>query len=152
MEGTLLVPPERGAIIGRALWKVSLPVIPLATALLTTAKPRFVVIGSSQRRQQTSIRPSHNTPASRIPGSRNSSSRTLPNSSSETNYISIYKSKVCPFPQSVSVSRGRLPRLTPWAYRMITNPYSSTLLVPLQTAKFRCLHTGNKARYYQLWS
>jgi hypothetical protein len=28
-EGTLLVPPDRGTIIGRAIWKVSLLILPL---------------------------------------------------------------------------------------------------------------------------
>jgi hypothetical protein len=29
MEGLMLVPPDRGSIIGRAVWKVSLTTLPL---------------------------------------------------------------------------------------------------------------------------
>ena len=49
-EGTVLVPPDRGTIIGRAIWKVSRPILPLpGVELMISVQPRFVVLGRQNR-------------------------------------------------------------------------------------------------------
>ncbi|KAH8881532.1 hypothetical protein GQ53DRAFT_667704 [Thozetella sp. PMI_491] len=68
MEGTLVVPPERGTIIGRALWK-----------------PRYVVIGPAVRESPGYL--------DRSLGSSGSRSRLPPGVSNDAVYLSIYKSK-----------------------------------------------------------
>lgn len=80
MEGTLLVPPDRGTIIGRAIWK-----------------PRFVVVGNPQRdAQQTNLSLSKviSNSTSRIKDMRSSgSSKMQQKPAADTMYLSIYKSK-----------------------------------------------------------
>lgn len=91
MEGTLLVPPERGTIIGRALWKVRYPDTPFfaPSLALTTVKARFVVVGGSQREQQTNP-----TSASHGYAGHNSTMRIQQGNQFDSTYLSIYKSKV----------------------------------------------------------
>ncbi|KAK4171877.1 hypothetical protein QBC36DRAFT_86529 [Triangularia setosa] len=68
MEGYLSVPPDRGTIIGRALWK-----------------PRYMVVGGPHRDQTPSIM--------RAPSNRSSAPRELFKVPSEGIFLSIYKSK-----------------------------------------------------------
>ncbi|KAK4657252.1 hypothetical protein QC762_211370 [Podospora pseudocomata] len=68
MEGYLSVPPDRGTIIGRALWK-----------------PRYLVVGGPQRDRTAGIM--------RAPSNRSSAPRELFRVPSEGIYLSIYKSK-----------------------------------------------------------
>ncbi|OIW29528.1 hypothetical protein CONLIGDRAFT_575174 [Coniochaeta ligniaria NRRL 30616] len=78
MEGTLLVPPERGTIIGRAVWK-----------------SRFVVVANGQKEQQTNPTFAQSMTASRMQAaSRASNIRAQPTGSPEAIYLSIYKSKI----------------------------------------------------------
>lgn len=81
MEGVLLVPPERGTIIGRALWK-----------------PRFVVVGGVQKGQQTNLTATQILSTSRIQAANRASNLTgstrgQAKGSSEGVFLSIYKSK-----------------------------------------------------------
>ncbi|KAK4043068.1 hypothetical protein C8A01DRAFT_43992 [Parachaetomium inaequale] len=69
MEGPLSVPPDRGTIIGRAVWKV-----------------RYVVVGGANRDQ------TQPGPPSRMPSNRTSTPRELARVS-EGIFLSIYKSK-----------------------------------------------------------
>ncbi|KAK3684930.1 hypothetical protein B0T22DRAFT_499997 [Podospora appendiculata] len=71
MEGALSVPPDRGTIIGRAIWK-----------------PRYVVVGGAQRDYQT-----QSTLSSRSQSSRSSTLRGQLNAPPDAIYLSIYKSK-----------------------------------------------------------
>ncbi|KAK4189089.1 hypothetical protein QBC35DRAFT_450553 [Podospora australis] len=70
MEGLLSVPPDRGTIIGRALWK-----------------PRYVVVGGPNRED---VQP---PPPSRVMSNRSSAPRELMRVPTEGIYLSIYKSK-----------------------------------------------------------
>ncbi|KAL2018357.1 hypothetical protein VTK56DRAFT_960 [Thermocarpiscus australiensis] len=70
MEGPLSVPPDRGTILGRAMWKV-----------------RYVVVGGPNREQTQSA------PASRVQSNRSSTSKELSRAPSEGIYLSVYKSK-----------------------------------------------------------
>lgn len=120
LEGMLLVPPERGSLIGRAVWKVSDVLIyllcgriPLLSPLLVSCllfflhyyiltsnhhtdslQPRYVVLGSSSPfKAQAAL-----AEAAKSPGKLRSSKPSLvdvtqPDDNSEL-YISIYKSKV----------------------------------------------------------
>ncbi|KAK4149230.1 hypothetical protein C8A00DRAFT_19055 [Chaetomidium leptoderma] len=72
MEGTLSVPPDRGTIIGRAVWKV-----------------RYVVVGGANRDQP----PPTPGPANRMQSNRTSTPRELTRVLSEGIFLSIYKSK-----------------------------------------------------------
>ncbi|KAJ2902202.1 hypothetical protein MKZ38_000936 [Zalerion maritima] len=77
MEGTLLVPPDRGTIIGRAVWK-----------------PRYMVIGASKRDVQSPSYPgSQMSSSSRLNASRIASPRSPPSFSLEPLCMSIYKAK-----------------------------------------------------------
>ncbi|KAK0627043.1 hypothetical protein B0T14DRAFT_562896 [Immersiella caudata] len=71
MEGALTVPPDRGTIIGRALWK-----------------PRYVVVGAAQREPQSPA-----TPNGRPQISRNSTPLALRKAYPDGVFLSIYKSK-----------------------------------------------------------
>ncbi|KAK4250643.1 hypothetical protein C7999DRAFT_38253 [Corynascus novoguineensis] len=71
MEGPLSMPPDRGTIIGRAVWKV-----------------RWVVVGGSVRDQT-----SQTVPANRVQSNRASAPRELTKVLSEGIFLSIYKSK-----------------------------------------------------------
>ncbi|KAK1835390.1 hypothetical protein QBC39DRAFT_341237 [Podospora conica] len=71
MEGLLTVPPERGTIIGRAIWK-----------------PRYVVVGSAHREPQTTVA----APNSRLQTSRGSTPRGVVKMP-EGVFLAIYKSK-----------------------------------------------------------
>lgn len=53
MEGYLLVPPERAAIIGRAVWKACLSFPAPSTLANLRPQPRFVTFGTIQQRQPT---------------------------------------------------------------------------------------------------
>ncbi|GAB1314996.1 PH domain-containing protein [Madurella fahalii] len=74
MEGALSVPPERGTIIGRALWKI-----------------RYVVVGGPNRETQS-------VPISRMQSNRSSAPREFSMVPSEGIFLSIYKSKDDPEP------------------------------------------------------
>ncbi|KAI1764073.1 hypothetical protein GGR53DRAFT_495458 [Hypoxylon sp. FL1150] len=78
MEGTLLAPPDRGTIIGRAVWK-----------------PRYLVIGP-----QKDTYPSNNSGFSQVLSAARSikdaggrSSKPLPRAQSDAVYLSIYKTR-----------------------------------------------------------
>ncbi|KAK3326282.1 hypothetical protein B0H66DRAFT_154060 [Apodospora peruviana] len=73
MEGTLCVPPERGTIIGRAIWK-----------------PRYVVVGGAQREQQTQ---SPSLGSLRLPSSRSSTPKGQLQALPDAIFLSVYKSK-----------------------------------------------------------
>jgi hypothetical protein len=90
MEGTLLVPPDRGTIIGRALWKVGMLFIGHTEQTLTLPQTRFVVIGGAQREQQSDSSFSQGFGSS-ISGS---APRVLPRGTPDSIYLAIYKSKV----------------------------------------------------------
>ncbi|KAK0720677.1 hypothetical protein B0H67DRAFT_484715 [Lasiosphaeris hirsuta] len=77
MEGLLTVPPDRGTIIGRAIWKVRSP-----------HRPRYVVVGGAQRDSQ--IQQASN---SRIQASRGPTPKGQLRTLQEGIYLSIYKSK-----------------------------------------------------------
>ncbi|KAK5654861.1 hypothetical protein OQA88_6897 [Cercophora sp. LCS_1] len=72
MEGLLTVPPDRGTIIGRALWK-----------------PRYVVVGGVQREPLT---PS-SVQSSRLQSSRSSTPRGVLKTFPDGVFLSVYKSK-----------------------------------------------------------
>ncbi|KAK8017445.1 hypothetical protein PG993_013771 [Apiospora rasikravindrae] len=83
MEGTLLIPPDRGNILGRALWK-----------------SRYVVVGSPQREgNMDANQPPNNLSlsqvlsATRIKDSREKSIKLPPRMSPDSIYLSLYKSK-----------------------------------------------------------
>ncbi|KAK3944123.1 hypothetical protein QBC46DRAFT_252839 [Diplogelasinospora grovesii] len=71
MEGTLSVPPDRGTIIGRALWKT-----------------RYVVVGGAQREQ-----PPQTASNKGLQASRGSTPKGLLKAPPDAIYLSIYKSK-----------------------------------------------------------
>ncbi|KAK8047804.1 hypothetical protein PG996_015868 [Apiospora saccharicola] len=83
MEGTLLIPPDRGNILGRALWK-----------------SRYVVLGSPQRegnadanQPPNNLSLSHVLSATRIKDGREKNIKIPPRMSPDTIYLSLYKSK-----------------------------------------------------------
>jgi hypothetical protein len=100
-EGTLLVPPERGTIIGRAIWKVSRRTAPVpGIELMVRVQPRFVVFGRQNRpepvlprsassNKSTSGRKSVKSPSSKP------SKDNLDNDVKDKLWLSIYKQKVC---------------------------------------------------------
>jgi hypothetical protein len=96
MEGMLLVPPDKGTIIGRAVWKVSeqLPRLLWLRRELTMAQSRYVVIGSPQREDlRSSATLSQALTTSRIQASRASANKGPPKAA-ETVCFSVYKTKV----------------------------------------------------------
>jgi hypothetical protein len=97
MEGMLLVPPEKGTIIGRAVWKVRVYAhINLTIHNLTASQCRYVVIGSPHREDLRSPATlSQAMTTSRIQASRGGAASKGPPKSAETVYFSIYKTKVC---------------------------------------------------------
>ncbi|KAK8041390.1 hypothetical protein PG994_014397 [Apiospora phragmitis] len=83
MEGTLLIPPDRGNILGRALWK-----------------SRYVVVGSPQREGNADANQAPNNlslsqvlSATRIKDSREKNIKIPPRISPDSIYLSLYKSK-----------------------------------------------------------
>ncbi|KAK3378000.1 hypothetical protein B0H63DRAFT_495699 [Podospora didyma] len=103
MEGTLSVPPDRGTIIGRAIWK-----------------SRYVVVGAAQREQQTQ--------SGRLQPTRGSSKdqlRTPP----EGIYLSIYKSK----DDSEPIQQHAIGTITDCQVQMLAHrkqgPVLSTLVI-----------------------
>ncbi|KAI0381813.1 hypothetical protein F5Y04DRAFT_254411 [Hypomontagnella monticulosa] len=76
MEGTLLVPPDRGAIIGRAVWK-----------------PRFLVIGPQKDAYQSNTGFSQVLSAARIKDSSSRSSKSQQKIQADTIFLSIYKTR-----------------------------------------------------------
>lgn len=93
LEGMLLVPPERGQILGRAVWKVSLLYRAALFVTQTHSPPkklRYVVVG----RRNTRGGPSQ---SQFISNGRNNSlggSRSFPKLPIEESCILIYKHKV----------------------------------------------------------
>ncbi|KAI1466387.1 uncharacterized protein F4812DRAFT_460660 [Daldinia caldariorum] len=76
MEGTLLVPPDRGSIIGRAAWK-----------------PRYLVVGPPKDTSQPNTAFSQVLSAARIKDSSNRSSKLQTRIQPDLIYLSIYKTK-----------------------------------------------------------
>ncbi|KAK9426501.1 hypothetical protein SUNI508_00028 [Seiridium unicorne] len=77
MEGVLLVPPDRGTIIGRAVWK-----------------SRFVVVGSPQREMaHPNLSLSQVLSTNRIKEARGQSSKPRPMPAPDAIYLSIYKAR-----------------------------------------------------------
>ncbi|KAK8101769.1 hypothetical protein PG999_012143 [Apiospora kogelbergensis] len=82
MEGTLLIPPDRGNILGRALWK-----------------SRYVVVGTPSREgnadsnQPNNLSLSQVLSATRIKDSREKSIKIPPRFSPDAVYLSLYKNK-----------------------------------------------------------
>ncbi|KAI0124263.1 hypothetical protein BJ170DRAFT_686627 [Xylariales sp. AK1849] len=77
MEGVLLIPPDRGTIIGRAIWK-----------------PRFVVVGSPQRAvSQANLSLSQVLSTNRIKEARGQTFKSQQRPPPDAVYLSIYKSK-----------------------------------------------------------
>ncbi|KAI0166877.1 hypothetical protein GGR52DRAFT_78279 [Hypoxylon sp. FL1284] len=76
MEGTLLSPPDRGTIIGRAVWK-----------------PRYLVIGPQKDAHQPNSSLSQVLSAARIKEASGRSSKPQPRALPDAVYLSIYKSR-----------------------------------------------------------
>ncbi|KAI0133184.1 hypothetical protein F4776DRAFT_671547 [Hypoxylon sp. NC0597] len=76
MEGTLLVPPDRGTIIGRAVWK-----------------PRYLVIGPQRDAYQTNTALSQVLSAARIKDVSNRSSKSQQRAQPDAIFLSIYKTR-----------------------------------------------------------
>ncbi|KAI1125106.1 hypothetical protein F5Y10DRAFT_14505 [Nemania abortiva] len=78
MEGTLLVPPDRGTILGRAVWK-----------------PRHVVIGPLNQKdgQQSNLSLSQVLSNARGKDAGGRSSKSQPKAPTDAVYLSVYKSK-----------------------------------------------------------
>ncbi|OTB07797.1 hypothetical protein M426DRAFT_19732 [Hypoxylon sp. CI-4A] len=76
MEGYLLIPPDRGTIIGRAVWK-----------------PRYLVIGPQRDISQPNTGFSQVLSAARIKDSSGRSSKQQPKPQPDAVYLSIYKTK-----------------------------------------------------------
>ncbi|KAI0397350.1 hypothetical protein F5Y17DRAFT_416224 [Xylariaceae sp. FL0594] len=78
MEGVLLVPPDRGTILGRAVWK-----------------PRYVVIGTPAPKDgpQSNLSLSQVLSTSRIREAGTWSSKSQQKAPADLGYISVYKSK-----------------------------------------------------------
>ncbi|KAI1079389.1 hypothetical protein F5B20DRAFT_581490 [Whalleya microplaca] len=76
MEGTLLVPPDRGTIIGRAVWK-----------------PRYLVIGPQKDASQPNLSFTHVLSAARIKDAAGRSSKPPPRLQPDLIFLSIYKTK-----------------------------------------------------------
>ena len=100
-EGTLLVPPERGTIIGRAIWKVSRPILALpAIELMLSVQPRFVVLGRQNRpepvlpRSASSNKSTSGRKSVKAPSSKPSKDN-LDHAAKDKLWLSIYKQKVC---------------------------------------------------------
>jgi hypothetical protein len=100
-EGTLLVPPDRGTIIGRAIWKVSCPILPLLGVELTmSVQPRFVVLGRQNRlepvlpRSASSNKSTSGRKSAKSPSSKPSKDN-LDSAAKDKLWLSIYKQKVC---------------------------------------------------------
>lgn len=90
-----MVPPDRGQILGRAVWKVgnSLQEPIRATLTYMSLQPRHVIVG---RRGSVIREHQSNTSSSQSMSSRIVSSGTKPKIQTNTDeyYIAIYKSKV----------------------------------------------------------
>ncbi|KAI1776318.1 hypothetical protein F4818DRAFT_413705 [Hypoxylon cercidicola] len=76
MEGTLLIPPDRGTIIGRAVWK-----------------PRYLVIGPQKDAYPPNLSFSQVLSAARMKDAGSRSSKPQPRAQSDAVYLSIYKTK-----------------------------------------------------------
>lgn len=76
MEGTLLIPPDRGTIIGRAVWK-----------------PRYLVIGPQKDSYPPNSGFSQVLSAARIKDSSSRSSKPQPRAQPDAVYLSIYKTR-----------------------------------------------------------
>ncbi|KAL7625055.1 hypothetical protein AAE478_004269 [Parahypoxylon ruwenzoriense] len=76
MEGTLLVPPDRGTILGRAVWK-----------------PRYLVIGPQRDASQSNLSFTQVLSAARIKDASSRSSKPHPRAQPDAIYLSIYKAK-----------------------------------------------------------
>ncbi|KAI1415202.1 hypothetical protein F5Y13DRAFT_6632 [Hypoxylon sp. FL1857] len=76
MEGTLLVPPDRGTIIGRAVWK-----------------PRYLVIGPQRDAYQTNTGFSQVLSAARIKDPSGRLSKSQQRAQPDTIFLSIYKTR-----------------------------------------------------------
>ncbi|KAI1375178.1 hypothetical protein F4677DRAFT_460989 [Hypoxylon crocopeplum] len=76
MEGTLLVPPDRGTIIGRAVWK-----------------PRYLVIGPQKDAYQPNLSFSQVLSAARIKDAGGRSSKSQQRAQPDTVYLAIYKTR-----------------------------------------------------------
>ncbi|KAI0840053.1 hypothetical protein F5Y06DRAFT_294718 [Hypoxylon sp. FL0890] len=76
MEGTLLVPPDRGTIIGRAAWK-----------------SRYLVIGPQRDASQTNTGLSQVLSAARLKDPSGRSSKSQQRAQPDTIFLSIYKSR-----------------------------------------------------------
>ncbi|KAL1884178.1 hypothetical protein VTK73DRAFT_5314 [Phialemonium thermophilum] len=116
MEGTLLVPPDRGTIIGRALWKT-----------------RYVVIGPSRGQGElpTNFTASQGTGAGRSHMTRSSNSNPRIPTRPEHFVLSIYKAKTDSEPlQQHSVSSITECQVQPLAHRK-QGPVLPTLVVSL---------------------
>lgn len=108
MEGLMMVPPERGTIIGRALWKASLR-SDESVFCLTMPQPRYVVLGTG-----AALKPQNDVATNTDNSVKSASTRKgLKSTSSKPSlvdvaqlgledrrlYISIYKAKVNKFSQ-----------------------------------------------------
>jgi hypothetical protein len=99
-EGTLLVPPDRGTIIGRAIWKVGRPILPLpGVELMMIMQPRFVVLGRQNRpepvlpRSASSNKSTSGRKSIKSPSSKQSKDN-LDYGAKDQLWLSIYKQKV----------------------------------------------------------
>ncbi|KAK4138662.1 hypothetical protein BT67DRAFT_369560 [Trichocladium antarcticum] len=81
MEGALSLPPERGTIIGRALWKVR------CSRRCWFGAVRYVVVGSANREQ------TQDATVSRMQSNRCSTTRELSKVAPEGIFLSVYKNK-----------------------------------------------------------
>jgi hypothetical protein len=142
----MLVPPERGTIIGRALWKVCLQGVPFCFLISnqTPLQPRYVVLGSgSLMKTQNDILAESQGKSSSKKGLKSTSSKPslVDVSQQEPDghglYISIYKAKVRPDPVRLEVKLLN-------SYRAIGNSYRKLLCPPSSPAKFEPYSTENK--------
>ena len=102
MEGMMLVPPDRGTIIGRALWKAGVfHLCPQSIPANLCLQPRYIVVGSGAHlKTQNNILSSTEMPRSGRKSLKSTSSKPSLADVSEPDhdklYISIYKQKVWP--------------------------------------------------------
>ncbi|EFX01227.1 hypothetical protein CMQ_6169 [Grosmannia clavigera kw1407] len=112
MEGILYIPPDRGTIIGRALWKA-----------------RYVVVGPPREAKQkpSSSAAQFKPSAGQAPAPRATTPHSPPNFSPESMFISIYKNK----DESEPCQQLALSSITECQVQMVTHRKQGPILPTL---------------------
>lgn len=139
LEGALMVPPDRGQILNRAVWKVrNLPIHATIRPQLTTSQTRHVVISRRApafREQQNNPSYSQLMTTSRIVSSGKQQSAPPPAPTINDEYcISIFKSKVS-------------GRLVEFAHTALTIFYSRTISNLIRHGRSAASPTVLSSRY-----